>query len=84
MKKAQNENEGEAKEHWKTLWNNMSDKKKVVWINWAAEEEAKYKVISIQNCVFVFVIIAYFTGNSKGLCFTASELRAATNKASPY
>lgn len=44
-KKAQDVNEGETKEHWKTLWNNMSDKKKVVWINWAAEEEAKYKVI---------------------------------------
>lgn len=45
LKKAQNGNEAETKERLKTSWNNMSDKKKAVWINWAAEEEAKYKVI---------------------------------------
>lgn len=43
-KKATNTDETEIKERCKTLWKNMSDKKKVVWINWAAEEEAKYKV----------------------------------------
>ena len=25
-------------------WRSMSDKKKVVWINWALEEEARYQV----------------------------------------
>lgn len=44
LKKTQNADEAEVKERCKTLWKNMSDKKKVVWINWAAEEEAKYKV----------------------------------------
>ncbi|KRT81653.1 hypothetical protein AMK59_5477 [Oryctes borbonicus] len=31
------------KEQIKEQWKNMSDKKKVVWINWAAEAEAKYQ-----------------------------------------
>jgi hypothetical protein len=31
-------------ERCKEQWRNMSDKKKVVWINWALEEEAKYQV----------------------------------------
>ncbi|KAJ8893147.1 hypothetical protein PR048_005730 [Dryococelus australis] len=29
-------------EHCKEKWRNMADKKKVVWINWALENEAKY------------------------------------------
>lgn len=32
-----------VKERCKEEWKQMSDKKKVIWINWAAEEEAKYK-----------------------------------------
>lgn len=43
-KKSPDSDESELKERCKALWQNMSDKKKVVWINWAAEEEAKYKV----------------------------------------
>jgi len=34
----------ELKERCKEKWRNMSDKKKVVWINWSLEEEAKYQV----------------------------------------
>ena len=34
----------ELMERCKEQWRNMSDKKKVVWINWALEEEAKYQV----------------------------------------
>lgn len=33
------------KEQIKEQWKNMSDKKKVMWINWASEAEAKYQVI---------------------------------------
>lgn len=32
------------KEQIKEQWKNMSDKKKVMWINWASEAEAKYQV----------------------------------------
>lgn len=32
------------KEECKARWKSMSDKKKVIWIDWALEEEAKYKV----------------------------------------
>lgn len=45
MKKAENADDPETKERCKALWENMSDKKKVVWINWAAEKETKYQVI---------------------------------------
>lgn len=31
------------KEKLKEQWRNMSDKKKVVWIDWSLDEEAKYK-----------------------------------------
>lgn len=32
------------KEKCKSQWKAMSDKKKVVWIDWALQEEAKYNV----------------------------------------
>jgi upstream-binding transcription factor len=34
----------ELMERCKEQWRNMSDKKKVVWINWALEDEARYQV----------------------------------------
>lgn len=55
IKKAQNVDERETKGHWKTLWNNMSKKKKVVWINSAAKKEAKYKVIYSFKVVFLYL-----------------------------
>lgn len=47
--KAQLEKEGETdkssfREKCKAQWKAMSDKRKVVWIDWALEEEAKYNV----------------------------------------
>ncbi|KDR16195.1 Nucleolar transcription factor 1 [Zootermopsis nevadensis] len=47
----------ELLERCKEQWRNMSDKKKVVWINWALEEETKYqeelKVYMSENPNFV-------------------------------
>jgi hypothetical protein len=31
-------------ERCKEQWRSMSDKKKVVWINWALEDETRYQV----------------------------------------
>jgi upstream-binding transcription factor len=45
----------ELMERCKEQWRNMSDKKKVVWINWALEEEAKYQVRRT-ICVYLFCI----------------------------
>lgn len=47
----------ELMERCKEQWRNMSDKKKVVWINWALEDEARYqeelKVYMSENPKFV-------------------------------
>lgn len=34
-------------ENAKAQWKNLSDKKKLVWINWALEEESKYLVRTV-------------------------------------
>jgi hypothetical protein len=45
----------ELMERCKEQWRNMSDKKKVVWINWALEEESKYQVRRTV-CQYLFCI----------------------------
>lgn len=38
-------------EQCKEQWKNLSDKKKVFWIDWALDREAKYQV---RNFIYIF------------------------------
>lgn len=49
LQNAGNTDKAILKEQCKAQWKAMSDKKKVVWIDWALEEEAKYNVRSNQT-----------------------------------
>lgn len=77
LKKASITDNSETKEFYRRQWDNMSDKKKVIWINWAAEEEAKYKVMDTYVCT-LFAILIYFLGRIKAVRLTTSRFCTST------